>query len=192
MVDDPDDDPAGTLQFDFSALGLVTIHELTTIDIEDDGSNVQCLRDETVIKTVPLTAGNGGGVNVVSLDCQGVDTMVVNLKEGAAIDHISFQPKTDLQNVILFVGDGMGPVQVAIASHTLTFEGLSPGAIVSEAFIGNGMGPIGVRGINPNLGGSVNAAVIFDSSCSPGGAPSDCSGGIQISLLLLKVNIFAI
>lgn len=63
------------------------------------------------------------------------------------------------------------------------FEGIPPGTIVSSVYSGYGVsgdavdGEIGVNGLNPNLGAGVNAAMIFDATCSPGGTPADCSGG---------------
>lgn len=70
-----------------------------------------------------------------------------------------------------------GVAMTAWAQETITFDSLDTGAIISEIFVGDGVGPIQVEGINPDLGGSVNAAIIFDSSCPPGNVPSDCSGG---------------
>ncbi len=63
------------------------------------------------------------------------------------------------------------------------FEGIPPGTIVSSVYSGYGIsgdvvdGEILVNGFNPNLGEGVNAAMIFDATCSPGGTPADCSGG---------------
>jgi hypothetical protein len=54
----------------------------------------------------------------------------------------------------------------------IDFEGLPAGTIPDEVTSADGA-TIGVHGLNPNYGPAVNAAVIFDSSCSTG----TCTGG---------------
>ena len=73
---------------------------------------------------------------------------------------------------------------VANPGSVIDFEGLAEGSIVSSvATGGNGIsgpavaGSVSVFGLNPSFGGGTNAAMIFDSSCPPGGSPSDCGGG---------------
>jgi hypothetical protein len=61
-------------------------------------------------------------------------------------------------------------------SETIDFEDLIEGGVVSEVFGDRGSGPVVVDGKNPKFNPDTNAAVIFDSSCSPGGVPTDCSG----------------
>lgn len=64
----------------------------------------------------------------------------------------------------------------------IDFEGLASGTIVSSLSSGSGIsgavvsGSVKVFGLNPNFPG-VNAAMIFDATCSPGGTPQDCTGG---------------
>jgi len=71
-------------------------------------------------------------------------------------------------------------VSAATFSYTIDFEGLDEGAIVSELDCGSGIscpdadlgGSIAVRGVNPDLDGEPNAAMIFDAECDGG-----CTGG---------------
>jgi hypothetical protein len=63
----------------------------------------------------------------------------------------------------------------------IDFEGLPEGYIIDEISPGQGVtgplsGVIAVQGFNPIFGLGVNAAIVFDSSCPPGGVPLDCSG----------------
>jgi len=55
----------------------------------------------------------------------------------------------------------------------LDFEGLAAGTVVSEVTGVLGEGPVEVSAFNPRFGDTVNAALIYDSSCSAG----FCSGG---------------
>lgn len=62
----------------------------------------------------------------------------------------------------------------------IDFEGLSAGDIVNQVSTGAGIsgninGSVGVFGFNPTLAG--NQAMVYDSSCPPGGNSSNCSGG---------------
>jgi hypothetical protein len=65
----------------------------------------------------------------------------------------------------------------------IDFEGIPEGSIVDNIFWGYGVsgefvsGSISVHGSTLNFGPDVNAAMIFDSTCSPGGTPADCTGG---------------
>lgn len=71
---------------------------------------------------------------------------------------------------------------LALQDSTIDFEGLSEGLIVSSVSHGNGIsghdtgGSVGVFGVNPNFGAETNAAIIFDATCEPGGAPANCTG----------------
>lgn len=71
----------------------------------------------------------------------------------------------------------------AQTASVMDFEGIPAGTIVSSVYSGYGVsgdavdGEIAVNGFNPNLGEGINAAMIFDATCSPGGTPADCSGG---------------
>lgn len=58
----------------------------------------------------------------------------------------------------------------ANGTTTIDFEGFGEGDVVSV--ISDSNGDIGVHGFNPDLGGGVNAAMIFDAECVGG-----CSGG---------------
>jgi hypothetical protein len=63
----------------------------------------------------------------------------------------------------------------------IDFEGLAEGKVVDKVENGAGAtglqsGYVGIFGFNPVFGVLVNAAVIFDSSCPPGGTKLDCSG----------------
>jgi hypothetical protein len=58
----------------------------------------------------------------------------------------------------------------------ITFEDLEAGARITEVFGSRGSGPIVVQGTNPLLPRHINAAVVFDSACPPGGRPRDCTG----------------
>ena len=63
----------------------------------------------------------------------------------------------------------------------IDFEGLAAGQIIGNISSGNGIsgdlkGSVEVFGFSPAFGAGTNAAVIFDSSCPPGGVPSDCTG----------------
>ncbi len=63
----------------------------------------------------------------------------------------------------------------------IDFEGLPEGTVVDEVSEGAGAsgglnGTVGIFGFNPLFGVGTNAAVIFDSSCPPGGIANDCSG----------------
>ena len=65
----------------------------------------------------------------------------------------------------------------ATSTSTIDFEGLAAGTIVTSVSHGAGIsgddagGSVGIFGLNPTLGGGVDAAMIFDSSCPPGGVP---------------------
>jgi hypothetical protein len=67
--------------------------------------------------------------------------------------------------------------------QVIDFEGFSEGDFVASVSSGYGVsgdavsGEIAVRGFNPRFGLDVNAAMIFDATCQPGGTPADCSGG---------------
>ena len=67
-------------------------------------------------------------------------------------------------------------ITVSEVTEIITFEDLEEGARLSEVLGSRGSGPIGVQGINPLLSKSINAAVVFDSACPPGGRPRDCTG----------------
>jgi hypothetical protein len=73
--------------------------------------------------------------------------------------------------------------QAVPVEAVIDFEGIPEGAIVDEVYSGYGIsgapieGKVLVRGFNPDFGPSVNAAMIFDATCTPGGTPADCSGG---------------
>lgn len=65
----------------------------------------------------------------------------------------------------------------------IDFEGLARGTIVHSVSSGAGIsgevvsGSVSVFGLNPKFGPGINAAMIFDATCSPGGTPADCTGG---------------
>jgi hypothetical protein len=65
----------------------------------------------------------------------------------------------------------------------IDFEGIPEGAIVSSVYSGFGIsgdvvsGVVTVFGFNPLFGPDVNAAMIFDAACLPGGTPASCTGG---------------
>ena len=76
---------------------------------------------------------------------------------------------------------GWACLAAGVNAAEIDFEGLSEGQIIVS--ISNGAGATGlpagavtVRGFNPAFGVNVNAALVFDSSCDPGGLPTDCSG----------------
>lgn len=60
-------------------------------------------------------------------------------------------------------------------AEVINFEGFDEGAIVGIVTGSGGSGPILVEGFNPDFP-TENRAVIFDSSCPPGGISTDCSG----------------
>lgn len=70
----------------------------------------------------------------------------------------------------------------AQAITVIDFEGIPEGSIVSQVYMGYGIsgepveGEVNVFGYNPAFGLGVNAAMIFDATCQPGGAPINCSG----------------
>lgn len=63
----------------------------------------------------------------------------------------------------------------------IDFEGIPEGTIVDSVYSGYGVsgdpvdGEIIIQGRNPELGDQ-NAAMIFDATCEPGGAPENCTG----------------
>ena len=80
--------------------------------------------------------------------------------------------------LILFV---LSLLYASVWAANIDFEGLPAGTIVDSVSEGKGIsgsfpGSVKVFAVNPSFGEGVNAAVIFDSSCSPFG---DCSGGDQ-------------
>jgi len=83
--------------------------------------------------------------------------------------------------VVALVTTLMVALVSANPGSVIDFETLAEGAIVSSVSSGSGIsgdvvsGSVSVFGFNPMLAG--NHAMIFDSSCPPGGIPSDCSGG---------------
>lgn len=77
----------------------------------------------------------------------------------------------------------IGPQSLAWGQETIDFENNCngvPGACAAGTIVSTIEGDlgtvVGVNGTNPILG-ATNAAMIFDSSCPPGGIPTDCSGG---------------
>ncbi len=97
LVDDPDDvDNVGSMiTLDFSALGSVTIFEITIIDVEavEPAATVELFDGgggSLGMFTLPQVGNNG--VDTVSLGATSdVVTMVVTLNGSAAIDNIVFQ-----------------------------------------------------------------------------------------------------
>ncbi len=74
-------------------------------------------------------------------------------------------------------------VLVSAVAHAgqIDFEGLQEGQVidrVENGAGGNGLpdGYVGVFGFNPFFGVLVNAAIVFDSACLPGGTKLDCTG----------------
>jgi len=71
---------------------------------------------------------------------------------------------------------------LAVSKAVIDFEGIPEGAIVSQVNKDFGISgdPIGgfvsVHAVNPDFGPQVNAAMIFDATCMPGGTPVDCTG----------------
>ncbi len=70
----------------------------------------------------------------------------------------------------------------AAFSSTIDFEGLPAGTIVSSVSADDGTGPVLVKGLNPKRFGSLNTALIFDSSNPTGrdddlGSPNQDFGG---------------
>lgn len=68
----------------------------------------------------------------------------------------------------------------AIAGQ-IDFEGLEEGQVIDKVENGAGAtdlpgGYVGVFGFNPVFGVLINAAVVFDSACLPGGTKLDCTG----------------
>jgi hypothetical protein len=91
--------------------------------------------------------------------------------------------RLDLATANSFLGDfeNFVPGSVSILINTtafdvMTFEDLEAGARVTEVFGSDGSGPIVVQGTNPRLSKNINAAVVFDSACPPGGMSRDCTG----------------
>jgi hypothetical protein len=106
-------------------------------------------------------------VDVCDLDGNGIVTasdalVLMNVIVGIAADMVCMG---DCHN---------DPMPASYGLDVVDFEGLPGGTIPDEVLSDDGA-RIGVRGLNPNLGPAVNAAVIFDSSC-PGGT---CTGGDQ-------------
>lgn len=68
-------------------------------------------------------------------------------------------------------------------TSVIDFEGIPEGAIVSSVYHGYGVsgdavsGSVSVFGLTRRFGPNVNAAMIFDATCSPGGTPANCTGG---------------
>jgi hypothetical protein len=67
-------------------------------------------------------------------------------------------------------------------TSVMDFEGIPEGTIVDSVYSGYGVsgdiveGSIDVHGLTTHFGPDVNTAMIFDSTCSPGGTPADCKG----------------
>lgn len=80
-------------------------------------------------------------------------------------------------SLIFLSGSGL-----AVSTAVIDFEGIPEGAIVSQVDKDNGIsgdpisGYVVVRGYNPDFGLGVNAAMIFDATCTPGGTPANCTG----------------
>ena len=63
----------------------------------------------------------------------------------------------------------------------IDFESLTEGQIVNSVSCGSGItcstavvGSVAVNGVNPKK--ATNAAMVFDGTCTPGGAPANCTG----------------
>jgi hypothetical protein len=80
---------------------------------------------------------------------------------------------------LLFVLSAPG---LAVSTAVIDFEGIPEGTIVSTLTKDFGIsgdpipGFVTVHGLNPDFGPQVNAAMIFDARCLPGGTPASCSG----------------
>ena len=97
LVDDPDDQGAGlvSLAFDFSAIGPVTVHEITVIDVEttemmplvelfDGGGNLIAL------ESLPATGNNGVATRAFE-STAGVLTLMITARGSVGIDDIVFE-----------------------------------------------------------------------------------------------------
>ncbi len=100
FIDDPDDAdlPGSLFSFDFSALGTVTIHEITILDVESDEplATVEffdaAMQSMGAVVILPNTGDNG--LAVVDLgDVAGVSAMAVSLNGSGAIDDIKYSTK---------------------------------------------------------------------------------------------------
>lgn len=89
-----------------------------------------------------------------------------------------------LISIVAVLTASVAAVTIASAgsgSATIDFEGLAEGTIVSSLSSGNGIsgdlvtGSVDVFGTRPGFAG--NQAMVFDSTCAPGGTGADCSGG---------------
>lgn len=74
-------------------------------------------------------------------------------------------------------------IQIEQSSNLIDLEGLPAGTVVSSLESGNGVsgdpvtGTIRVHGVNRMFPAETNTAMVFDSTCPPGGIPESCSGG---------------
>ena len=102
LIDDPNDSrQGGTLQLDFSALGTVTMHAITFLDLDrpDPAQKVELFHGGvtgTLLATISLPVAGENGVSVVPLQVPGVDTVVITLTDSAAIDNITFTPEANV------------------------------------------------------------------------------------------------
>jgi hypothetical protein len=72
-------------------------------------------------------------------------------------------------------------IALPLGAAEIDLEGLPAGYMLDFVFTGHGVsgalsGSVGIFGFSPAFG-AVNAAIVFDSACPPGGVPGDCSGG---------------
>jgi hypothetical protein len=125
LVDDPDDAAqGGTIQLDFSALGSVTMQAITFVDLDnsDPAQKIELFQGGvtgTLLATVALPVAGDNGVSVVPLNIPGVDTVVITLRDSAAIDNITFTPESDAAGTSRFADRGLQP---GIVSNGLFVE----------------------------------------------------------------------
>ncbi len=75
----------------------------------------------------------------------------------------------------------LGLLAAPASAGEIDFEGLAEGQVIDLVTNGAGAsglpkGSVGVFGFNPIFGIAINAAIVFDSACEPGGTPTDCTG----------------
>ncbi len=109
LIDDPDDEGLSGfkdsvhLEFDFSALGSVTVSSITILDTEEPGPIVQLFgADDVLISSfqLPMTGNNGLGQTLSLGPTSGVERMNVALQGSGAVDNIAFgegQPEIDIR-----------------------------------------------------------------------------------------------
>jgi|GEM_PF-1833165 len=129
FVDDPNDtnNPDTTIDFDFAAIGTVTVNSLKVLDIEDFGNfrNVTFFdaMDNQIGAQIPIpTVGDNGVTTMNFVGATGVARMLVMLEGSGAIDDIVFTVGEPMTGACCLTDDNEPTCQDGVTEELCTLE----------------------------------------------------------------------